>query len=216
VQINHQNGHARRVQFTQDVWPGLADGSVTVTFRRWKRAQAKAGGRHRVAGMELAIDAVTQVPVGDLTDADARAAGEADRAGLLERLARGAARRGEALADDELVWRIDFHLAGEDSRVTLREDADLSGSDRTDLARRLERLDKASKHGPWTRQVLRLIGDQPGVVSTDLAAELGRERFDFKLDVRKLKALGLTESLVKGYRLSPRGEAFLAGEAETA
>jgi hypothetical protein len=31
----------------------------------------------------------------------------------------------------------------------------------------------------------------------------------FKLDVRKLKELGLTESLKIGYRLSPRGIAVL-------
>ena len=43
----------------------------------------------------------------------------------------------------------------------------------------------------------------------DLAASLGRERLSFKADVRKLKALGLTESLEVGYRLSPRGRAFL-------
>lgn len=202
------------MQFTQDAWPGLADGSITVTFRRWKRAQAKAGGRHRVAGMELAIDAVTQIAVRDLTDADARAAGEADRAALLDRLERGAARRGEPLLDDELLWRVDFHLAGEDGRRVLGDQADLDDHDLADLTRRLDRLDKANKHGPWTRAVLRLIGEQPGVVSTDLAAAIGRERLEFKLDVRKLKALGLTESLVKGYRLSPRAEAFLAAEGE--
>ena len=31
----------------------------------------------------------------------------------------------------------------------------------------------------------------------------------FKRDVRKLKELGLTESLEIGYRLSPRGVAFM-------
>jgi hypothetical protein len=36
------------------------------------------------------------------------------------------------------------------------------------------------------------------------------ERLPFKANVRKLKALGLTESLDIGYRLSPRGEALLA------
>ena len=35
------------------------------------------------------------------------------------------------------------------------------------------------------------------------------ERLAFKSDVRKLKALGLTESLGTGYRLSPRGQAWL-------
>jgi hypothetical protein len=38
---------------------------------------------------------------------------------------------------------------------------------------------------------------------------VGRERPAFKTDVRKLKRLGLTISLDVGYRLSPRGEAFL-------
>ena len=43
----------------------------------------------------------------------------------------------------------------------------------------------------------------------DLASALGYETAWFKTNVRKLKALGLTESLEVGYRLSPRGRAFL-------
>ena len=41
------------------------------------------------------------------------------------------------------------------------------------------------------------------------------DRPAFKLNVRKLKALGLTESLEVGYRLSPRGAAFLAAADRT-
>ena len=55
-----------------------------------------------------------------------------------------------------------------------------------------------------------MIADQPGVRAPDLAASVGRETKPFKIDVRKLKELGLTESLPVGYRLSPRGRAFLA------
>ena len=62
--------------------------------------------------------------------------------------------------------------------------------------------------------VLRQIGDRPGVVSTVLAEAVGLERPDFKLRVRRLKALGLTESLEVGYRLSPRGRAFLAADRD--
>jgi hypothetical protein len=47
-------------------------------------------------------------------------------------------------------------------------------------------------------------------VSTDLAAELGRDRPSFKVDVRKLKRLGLTYSLERGYRVTPKGGAVLA------
>ncbi len=44
----------------------------------------------------------------------------------------------------------------------------------------------------------------------DLAASLGRETQPFKTDVRKLKEMGLTESLGVGYRISPRGRTVLA------
>jgi hypothetical protein len=47
------------------------------------------------------------------------------------------------------------------------------------------------------------------VRAPDLAASLGRETLPFERDVRKLKELGLTESLEVRYRLSPRGRAYL-------
>jgi predicted transcriptional regulator len=62
---------------------------------------------------------------------------------------------------------------------------------------------------PWTRSTLELIEARPEVRAGDLAEQVGREMHPFKLDVRKLKNLGLTVSLGTGYRLSPRGEAYL-------
>ncbi|MFD0855210.1 hypothetical protein ACFQ07_23425, partial [Actinomadura adrarensis] len=59
------------------------------------------------------------------------------------------------------------------------------------------------------REVLRLIEDHPGLRALDLAERLGRDKLPFKADVRRLKALGLTESLETGYRLSPRGKALM-------
>ena len=53
------------------------------------------------------------------------------------------------------------------------------------------------------------FGSLAEVRAAGLAAAAGRERFAFKGDVRKLKELGLTESLEVGYRLSPRGRALL-------
>ncbi|MPZ61230.1 MAG: hypothetical protein GEU93_08025 [Propionibacteriales bacterium] len=192
--------------FSIDAHAGLADGSITRTYRTWKRAQVRAGGRYRVGGMLLEVDAAGQVAVGELSDADARAAGEPDLAALLRRL-RG---RGGPLSPTATVWRIDLHCVGPDDRIALRADADLRADDLDRLRARLERLDKASETGPWTLDTLRLIASQPGVVSTELAAVLGRERQPFKTDVRKLKNLGLTESLPVGYRISPRGEALLS------
>jgi hypothetical protein len=191
-----------RMLFSVDAWPGLADGSTTRTFRTWKRAQARPGGRYRVGGMLLQADGVERVAVGDLTEDDARAAGEPDLAALRRRL-------GDP-APDTLVWRVDLHYVGPDDRIALREDDDLSAADVARLRARLDRLDDASGDGPWTRDVLRLIAARPGVVSTELAAARGQERQEFKTAVRKLKGLGLTESLPVGYRISPRGRALLA------
>ena len=66
----------------------------------------------------------------------------------------------------------------------------------------------ASRRGPWTGDVLRVIAARPAVRAAELAADLGLETQVLKRDVRKLKELGLTESLATGYRLSPRGAAF--------
>jgi hypothetical protein len=96
-----------------------------------------------------------------------------------------------------------------DPRDVLAHDTELSTSDIEEIARRLARYDAVSARGPWTEETLDIIRRRPAVRAGDLAAELGREMPPFKVDVRKLKNLGLTISLEVGYRLSPRGEAYL-------
>ena len=70
-------------------------------------------------------------------------------------------------------------------------------------------MDERAENGPWTRQVLTLIANNPAVLAENLGKRLGMEKHPFKAKVRQLKALGLTISLDVGYRLSPRGEALL-------
>jgi hypothetical protein len=94
---------------------------------------------------------------------------------------------------------------GSQRTATIPDDAE-----HAEIERRLARLDRTSRHGPWTHAVLAAIGERPGVPAIELATSFGREKLPFKLDVRKLKELGLTESLRPGYRLSPRGESVLA------
>ena len=179
---------------------GIADGTVTRAYRKWDRPRVKAGGRQRTPAGVVAFQAVEPVARESLTDADARAAGFADLDELLELVDR---------RPEGAIYRIDLRLAGPDPRVALRAAAPGS-AELPELRRRLDRLDRASRHGPWTFAVLRAIGDNPGMRAADLAATFSRERDAFKLDVRKLKELGLTESLRPGYRLSPRGRAALA------
>ena len=74
-----------------------------------------------------------------------------------------------------------------------------------EVRRRLQRLNKASRTGPWTEKVFNVLGRNEGVRASDLAPLLNLEKAAFKLNVPKLKNLGLTESLGTGYRLSPWG-----------
>jgi hypothetical protein len=180
----------------------VADGTVTLTFRRWKRPQVVAGRIYRTAAGRILVDAIDVVDPARITTADARRAGFATRAELLAEL-RG--------TDDLPTYRIRFHAAdGPDPRAELAADGALDAVEVEAIGARLDRLDRASSHGPWTIAVLRTIAARPATRAADLAASFGRETQPFKLDVRKLKNLGLTLSLEVGYRLSPRGEAYLA------
>jgi hypothetical protein len=190
------------MRFEQRLREGIADGSVTIMFRRWRRAQAVTGHRYRTGLSMIEVDSVDVVDPVAITDADARRAGYRDAPALVADL------RGEP----ELpVYRIGFHRLDEpDPREVLAADDVLTVADVAELDRRLDRLDRASATGPWTAATLATIAAQPGTRAADLAAGLGRDTAPFKLDVRKLKNLGLTHSLERGYRLSPRGAAYLA------
>jgi len=177
----------------------IADGTITLAYRRWERPRVRPGGRQRTAIGVLAFDAVEPVAREEIGEDDARAAGFTDRSELMRFLDRRVT---------GTIYRIQLRLAGPDPRVALRvsiPDDEQIG----EIRRRLERLDRASRDGAWTTSVLRLIDAGPGVRAAELAARLGRETRAFKIDVRKLKELGLTESLPRGYRLSPRGRAVL-------
>jgi hypothetical protein len=189
------------VLFEQRFGPGIAEGSITTTFRRWKRRQAVAGHRYRtVAGM-IEVDSVDVVDESTITDAEAR------RAGYLSRYALIADLRG---THDLSIYRVRFHhVGGADPREELARRAELSDEEVAELDRRLDRLDRASVLGAWTTAVLFEIATCPAARAGDLATSLGQERLGFKANVRKLKGLGLTTSLEVGYRLSPRGEAYM-------
>lgn len=187
------------MRFPPDTLAAIAEGRVDRAFRRWERPRVRAGGRQRTAVGVIGFDAVDAVTRDALTDEDARHAGFAALGELHAFLDRRPA---------DTIYRVRLRLIGPDPRVELRErlpdDRELAS-----ISERLARLDRASSHGPWTRAVLETIRDHPGVRAADLAPRFGRERLLFKVDVRRLKELGLTESLPVGYRLSPRGRVVL-------
>lgn len=185
--------------FKSAVVAGIKEGRVTLAFRRWTASRIKPGSEIRTALGVVGITGVDTVAIGTITEADARKAGHETRDLLLAELKK---------SKGGTVYRIGLRYVGSDPRLALREKP-MTKEDVADIALRLGRLDKASKDGAWTKNVLSLIANHPAVRAGDLAQQLGWETQAFKIRVRKLKELGLTESLDIGYRLSPRGTAYL-------
>src|SRR5260370_34340481 len=185
---------------------GLRNGSIRLAFRRWRRAQVVSGRQYRSPIGVIDVQGISVVE-GQISPEDAQAAGYPSVDSLIKDM------RGPA---DGPLYRIQLHpSAAPDPRQALAQDALLSDADFKQLCQKLARLDK---NRTWTLATLEAIEARPGVRAGDLAPDLSwPELLPFKLHVRKLKALGLTLSLLVGYRLAPRLAPYMrAGAAAPA
>jgi hypothetical protein len=178
----------------------IAAGEVKLAFRIWQKPTVKPGGTLRTAVGVLQIDEVLPTTWEKVTARDAKLAGFASRAALIAEVDRG--RTGT-------LYRIKLSLAGPDPRIALRKQAKLGPHEIEELRAALGRLDARSPHGPWTNRVLTAIANHPDLPARELAIIVDIPKQRLKLEVRKLKNLGLTESLHPGYRIAPRGQALL-------
>ncbi|MDB4945007.1 MAG: hypothetical protein JWP97_4541 [Labilithrix sp.] len=191
--------------FKKAFFEGLVSGAVTLTFRRWQKPHVKAGGRYRchpIGVLEVTDHAV--VPASSITGDDATRAGFPSRDALLAYLTELG-----PLEDDAPVHRVELRHVGDGDRVAIALEDDLTPDDVEAIRVKLAKLDEAAPR-PWTKQTFALIAKNPRVAASKLAAKAKRETEPFKIDVRKLKKLGLTQSFEVGYEISPRGKAYLA------
>ncbi|MGC4943853.1 hypothetical protein [Kribbella sp. DT2] len=182
---------------------GVAEGRITAAYRRWAEPRVIEGRVYRTNAGRIEIDSIKKVNPDLISDYD-------EMLHLAGRMNAKDARR--RLRGDETLptWLIRFHLVeGPDPREELAAAADLSPADVEELTTKLAHLDELSRHGAWTRQTLELIRSKPATRAGDLAVDVDRDTPGFKIDVRKLKNLGLTHSLEVGYELTPRGKAYL-------
>jgi hypothetical protein len=94
------------VEFSADLRDNVIAGDITVSFRLWQRPHVRAGGRYRVGPAQIEVDAIELVPFAAITPDDVRRSGEPDRETLRQRAAHAG-----PIADDTLLYRIEFHLA---------------------------------------------------------------------------------------------------------
>lgn len=177
----------------------IVAGEVDLAFRVWRRPMHTPGGRQRTRAGVIGFTSVEPVERATITEQDAARAGRS-----LAELQTFLARK------EGTTYRIGVEFLGADERVALRERAELSADELQEVLARLAAMDARSTRGPWTRQFLELIEACPAELAETIGASIGWQRAPFKANVRRLKELGLTESLPTGYRLSPRGRVVLA------
>jgi len=187
--------------FRQDALEGIRAGRITLAFRRWRRPTVRTGGTLMLPIGQLQILEVRQISEDEIAEEEAMRAGYASRQALRADLAG---------RTEGTLYRIELGALRPDPRIALRMRDSFSEEELAAIRGKLAKLDASAPGGAWTRRVLQLIRDNPAVRAGDLCKAVPMERLPFKANVRKLKALGLTESLEVGYRLSPRGEALLS------
>lgn len=176
---------------------GIKSGKISLAFRKWDKVRVKEGSSMHTAVGVVRVEKVERVTLASIKEADAKKAGFDDRDQLLKELSR---------VEAGFVFKIKLKYESEDPRIALRSKTKLSEEGFNKLKSKLARLDARK---PWTQSYLKLIARHPARRAGDLAYMLGMERLAFKLNVRKLKNLGLTISLEVGYNISPLGRMMM-------
>jgi hypothetical protein len=141
----------------------IAAGSVSLAFRRWRKPTVQAGGTLKTPIGVLAITDVLPVDKAAITADQIRKAGYASRADLLRELDG---------RTDGTVYRISFHLAGPDPRLSRREKADPTPAETATLLQQLASLDRRRAR---TGRTLDLIRRHPAVRAPIWPGKSGRK-----------------------------------------
>lgn len=186
--------------FKQKFLDLIKEKKISVAYRKWTRPTVKENGTLLTPVGMLRIKSIEEIDASSISNKMLQQAGYANPTELEKEL---------NLKKEGTVYKIRFTMEQEDPRIALRNDNDLSEDDLETLTKKLQSLDTGGDIKNWTIKVLKAIQANPAQRAIDLSAKLGYEKEWFKINVRKLKNLGLTISLETGYKISPRGEAFL-------
>jgi hypothetical protein len=99
------------MEFSRELREGVISGEITVSFRLWRRPKVREGGQYPVGPAKIEVDSVELVPFSSITAAEIRRSGERDRESLRKRAAHAG-----AIADDTLLYRVEFRLVESQAR----------------------------------------------------------------------------------------------------
>lgn len=186
--------------FKQKHLEGIKAGTISIAFRKWKKLTVTAGSLIKTSVGVIKIISTKEISLNEISDSEANQAGFTSAQALTQLLES---------QKEGLIYKIEVAFDSEDPRIELRESVTLEEEEFETLKTTLENLDKFSKVGKWTTKTLQVIKENPKMKAADLAVKAKKEKEWLKLNIRKLKGLGLTISHEPGYTLSPRGEEYL-------
>jgi len=186
--------------FKQETLAGLKTGKITVAFRKWNKASVKIGSSIKTAVGIIEVLDIVKVELPEIKLSDALEAGFSSLESLTGNL-------NKIVSGD--IYRISLRYKSEDPRLSLREQTGLTPEQFELLSSKLMRLDQFSRQCAWTVEVLKAIRNNPKLKAGELAIKVDKEKEWLKINIRKLKNLGLTISHEPGYTLSPLGHYYL-------
>jgi len=186
--------------FKQIHLQGIKAGEISLAFRKWKNPLVKKGSIIKSSVGQLEIKNIVEVKQKGINQNDAEFSGYKNLTDLIETLNS---------KSDGNIYKIYVKYHSRDPRKKLSEQSVLSDEDFINIKMKLERFDNYSKQGNWTLKILTAIQSNPKLKAQDLAEKLKLQKDWLKVNVRKLKNLGLTISHEKGYTISPSGNLFL-------
>ncbi|NNE27893.1 MAG: hypothetical protein HKN09_13700 [Saprospiraceae bacterium] len=178
----------------------IKKGKIDLAFRNWKSARVKVDSVINTAIGQIKINSIEKSRIAHISPEDIKRSGNENLSSLLKIL--------KVNAEDE-VFRIALSYHGEDPRIKLRNQESISSVQFEEVKFKLDRMDGRSSTGPWTMQVLKLIQNHPHQRAQFLADTLERDKDKLKINIRKLKNMGLTQRHEVGYTISPLGKAYL-------
>ena len=186
--------------FKQKDLEGIKGGKISLAFRKWKKLSVAEGNLVQSSVGILKIGKVEEINLQKITVEEAEKAGFKTASALIQLLEQ---------QKEGIIYRIEVAFHSENPSVEANDGEGLDEDEFEILKTALDNLDKYSKIGKWTVKTLQVIRENPKMKAADLAVKARKEKEWLKLNIRKLKALGLTISHEPGYTLSAKGEEYL-------
>jgi hypothetical protein len=187
--------------FKQEHLNGIKSGAITLAYRKWKKLSVNQGSSIKTSVGIVEVVEIAETALSAISDKDAESAGYPNLKALTDIL--------DAIPVGT-IYKIKVRYQSADPRLALREITRLNDDELLTLKYKINRLDQFSKQGDWTKAVLRVIKQHPKLSAANLALITNKEKEWLKINIRKLKNLGLTISHEPGYTLSPLGEYYLS------